>query len=135
MFHLGAKSYVAYLCNWIFQALEKKYEERTGLPTPESINTRKIKKAAVGFGKSWVYWNLWDILRFLMRYLYFICLLFYCIFLICASWCMQYFCDEAQNGCQLLLNFGVPMIEALVLSGTSQKCVLWGSSFYWYCFV
>lgn len=33
-------------------ALEKKYEDRTGLPTPESINTRKIKKAAVGFGKS-----------------------------------------------------------------------------------
>ncbi|XP_016440535.1 peptide deformylase 1B, chloroplastic [Nicotiana tabacum] len=33
-------------------ALEKKFEEKTGLPTPESINTRKIKKAAVGFGKS-----------------------------------------------------------------------------------
>ncbi|XP_060195598.1 peptide deformylase 1B, chloroplastic [Lycium barbarum] len=33
-------------------ALEKKYEEKTGLPTPESITTRQIKKAAVGFGKS-----------------------------------------------------------------------------------
>ncbi|XP_016486285.1 peptide deformylase 1B, chloroplastic [Nicotiana tabacum] len=33
-------------------ALEKKYEEKTGLPTPESITTRKLKKAPAGFGKS-----------------------------------------------------------------------------------
>ncbi|CAH9067968.1 unnamed protein product [Cuscuta europaea] len=33
------------------EALEKKYEDRTGLPSPERINTRKRRKAAVGFGK------------------------------------------------------------------------------------
>lgn len=34
------------------QAMEKKYEESTGLPSPETIETRKTRKAAVGFGKS-----------------------------------------------------------------------------------
>ncbi|XP_010551912.1 PREDICTED: peptide deformylase 1B, chloroplastic/mitochondrial [Tarenaya hassleriana] len=33
------------------EALEKKYEEKTGLPSPEKIQTRKRKKAGVGFGK------------------------------------------------------------------------------------
>lgn len=33
------------------QALEKKYEENMGLPSPEKIETRKRKRAAVGFGK------------------------------------------------------------------------------------
>ncbi|GAV66566.1 Pep_deformylase domain-containing protein [Cephalotus follicularis] len=33
------------------QALEKKYEERTGLQSPEKIETRKGRKVAVGFGK------------------------------------------------------------------------------------
>ncbi|KAL6497544.1 Peptide deformylase 1B, chloroplastic [Orobanche hederae] len=33
------------------QALEKKYEETTGLPSPETIDARR-KKKAVGFGKS-----------------------------------------------------------------------------------
>lgn len=34
------------------QALEKKYEESTGLPSPERIEKRRTRKAAVGFGKS-----------------------------------------------------------------------------------
>ncbi|KAG8634999.1 hypothetical protein MANES_17G113300v8 [Manihot esculenta] len=34
------------------QALENKYEDKTGLPSPERIETRKRKKVAVGFGKS-----------------------------------------------------------------------------------
>lgn len=34
------------------QALEKKYEESTGLPSPERIEKRKTRKATVGFGKS-----------------------------------------------------------------------------------
>ncbi|KAL7135815.1 hypothetical protein ABFS83_11G123200 [Erythranthe nasuta] len=34
------------------QALEKKYEERTGLPSPERIDIRRKIKKAVGFGKS-----------------------------------------------------------------------------------
>lgn len=34
------------------ESLEKKYEDKTGLPSPEKIETRKGKKAAVGFGKS-----------------------------------------------------------------------------------
>lgn len=34
------------------QALEKKYEESTGLPSPERIENRRARKAAVGFGKS-----------------------------------------------------------------------------------
>ncbi|XVE83978.1 hypothetical protein DITRI_Ditri16bG0132300 [Diplodiscus trichospermus] len=34
------------------EALEKKYEDKTGLPSPEKIETRKRKKAGVGFGKS-----------------------------------------------------------------------------------
>ncbi|KAI5341185.1 hypothetical protein L3X38_020459 [Prunus dulcis] len=34
------------------QALEKKYEDKTGLPSPERIQTRKRMKAATGFGKS-----------------------------------------------------------------------------------
>ncbi|XP_065878535.1 peptide deformylase 1B, chloroplastic/mitochondrial [Euphorbia lathyris] len=34
------------------QALEKKYEEKTGDPSPERVETRKRKKAAAGFGKS-----------------------------------------------------------------------------------
>ncbi|KAK4603651.1 hypothetical protein RGQ29_012242 [Quercus rubra] len=34
------------------QALEKKYEEKTGLASPERIETRQRKKAAAGFGKS-----------------------------------------------------------------------------------
>ncbi|GLU11293.1 hypothetical protein SLE2022_280490 [Rubroshorea leprosula] len=34
------------------KALEKKYEQKTGLPSPEKIETRKRRKAAVGFGKS-----------------------------------------------------------------------------------
>lgn len=35
------------------QALEKKYEEETGFPSPERIDeTRQKKKVAVGFGKS-----------------------------------------------------------------------------------
>ncbi|KAM6548725.1 hypothetical protein CsatB_020401 [Cannabis sativa] len=35
------------------QALEKKYEDRTGLPSPEKVEVepRQIRKAAVGFGK------------------------------------------------------------------------------------
>ncbi|KAF3444641.1 hypothetical protein FNV43_RR14334 [Rhamnella rubrinervis] len=33
------------------QALEKKYEARTGFPSPERIETRQSKKVAVGFGK------------------------------------------------------------------------------------
>uniref|UniRef100_A0A2N9J061 Peptide deformylase n=1 Tax=Fagus sylvatica TaxID=28930 RepID=A0A2N9J061_FAGSY len=33
------------------QALEKKYEEKTGLASPERIETRQRKKAAAGFGK------------------------------------------------------------------------------------
>ncbi|KAM1009396.1 hypothetical protein ACFX13_045704 [Malus domestica] len=34
------------------QALEKKYEDRTGLPSPERVETRRRMKAATGFGKS-----------------------------------------------------------------------------------
>ncbi|WCJ21044.1 peptide deformylase 1B [Euphorbia peplus] len=34
------------------QALEKKYEDRTGEPSPERVETRKRMKAASGFGKS-----------------------------------------------------------------------------------
>lgn len=34
------------------QALEKKYEEKRGLASPERIETRQRKKAAAGFGKS-----------------------------------------------------------------------------------
>ncbi|KAJ4729242.1 Peptide deformylase [Melia azedarach] len=34
------------------EALEKKYEDKTGLPRPERIEARKRRKAAVGFGKS-----------------------------------------------------------------------------------
>ncbi|KAL8545810.1 hypothetical protein ACS0TY_005795 [Phlomoides rotata] len=34
------------------QALEKKYEERTGLWSPERIDARRTRKKAVGFGKS-----------------------------------------------------------------------------------
>ncbi|BFG26901.1 hypothetical protein CerSpe_131740 [Prunus speciosa] len=34
------------------QALEKKYEDKTELPSPERIQTRKRMKAATGFGKS-----------------------------------------------------------------------------------
>ncbi|KAJ7974589.1 Peptide deformylase [Quillaja saponaria] len=34
------------------QALEKKYEEKTGSQSPERIETRKRKKVASGFGKS-----------------------------------------------------------------------------------
>ncbi|KAL3640115.1 Peptide deformylase 1B, chloroplastic [Castilleja foliolosa] len=34
------------------QALEKKYEERTGLPSPERIDVRRKKKKPAGFGKS-----------------------------------------------------------------------------------
>ncbi|CAA0833767.1 Peptide deformylase 1B-chloroplastic/mitochondrial [Striga hermonthica] len=33
------------------EALEKKYEETTGLPSPERIDKRRRKKKAVGFGK------------------------------------------------------------------------------------
>ncbi|KAF5740380.1 Polypeptide deformylase putative isoform 1 [Tripterygium wilfordii] len=33
------------------QALEMKYEEKTGLPSPEKIETQKQKKVATGFGK------------------------------------------------------------------------------------
>ncbi|OMO69556.1 Formylmethionine deformylase [Corchorus olitorius] len=33
------------------EALEKKYEDKTGLPSPEKVETRKKKKAAAGFGK------------------------------------------------------------------------------------
>ncbi|KDP46433.1 hypothetical protein JCGZ_10273 [Jatropha curcas] len=33
------------------QALEKKYEDKTGLPSPERIETRRKKKVAAGFGK------------------------------------------------------------------------------------
>lgn len=33
------------------QALETKYERSTRLPSPEKIETRKIRKAAVGFGR------------------------------------------------------------------------------------
>lgn len=36
----------------IFQALEKKYEEKTGFPSPERVEARRGRKAAVGFGKS-----------------------------------------------------------------------------------
>lgn len=40
------------LCLWTYiQALEKKYEESTGLPSPERIEKRRTRKAA-GFGKS-----------------------------------------------------------------------------------
>ncbi|XP_031264078.1 peptide deformylase 1B, chloroplastic/mitochondrial [Pistacia vera] len=34
------------------QALEKKYEDKTGFPTPERVEARRRRKAAVGFGKS-----------------------------------------------------------------------------------
>ncbi|KAM7509139.1 hypothetical protein LguiA_019592 [Lonicera macranthoides] len=34
------------------EALEKKYEDKTGLPPRERIETRKRRKAGVGFGKS-----------------------------------------------------------------------------------
>ncbi|PON52496.1 Formylmethionine deformylase [Parasponia andersonii] len=34
------------------QALEKKYEDKTGLPSPERVKTRQIRKVPVGFGKS-----------------------------------------------------------------------------------
>ncbi|EEF40941.1 peptide deformylase 1B, chloroplastic/mitochondrial isoform X2 [Ricinus communis] len=34
------------------QALEKKFEDKTGYASPEKIETRKTKKAAAGFGKS-----------------------------------------------------------------------------------
>ncbi|KAK8619092.1 hypothetical protein V6N13_133059 [Hibiscus sabdariffa] len=34
------------------EALEKKYEDKTGHPSPEKVETRKRKKAGVGFGKS-----------------------------------------------------------------------------------
>ncbi|XP_039026014.1 peptide deformylase 1B, chloroplastic/mitochondrial-like [Hibiscus syriacus] len=34
------------------EALERKYEDNTGLPSPEKVETRKRKKAGVGFGKS-----------------------------------------------------------------------------------
>ncbi|CAK7337878.1 unnamed protein product [Dovyalis caffra] len=34
------------------QALEKKYEDKTGFPSPERIETRRLKKVAEGFGKS-----------------------------------------------------------------------------------
>lgn len=34
------------------EALEKKYEDKTGLQSPEKIEARKRRKAAVGFGKS-----------------------------------------------------------------------------------
>ncbi|KAK9272409.1 hypothetical protein L1049_002781 [Liquidambar formosana] len=34
------------------QALEKKYEDKTGFPSPERIKTRKLRKVAAGFGKS-----------------------------------------------------------------------------------
>lgn len=37
----------------VWQALEKEYEERTGLTSPEKIEARRgIRKKAVGFGKS-----------------------------------------------------------------------------------
>ena len=36
-----------------WQDLEKKYEARTGFPSPERIETRQSKKVAVGFGKWW----------------------------------------------------------------------------------
>lgn len=35
----------------LLQALEKKYEGMTGLPSPEKIENSKKRKAAVGFGK------------------------------------------------------------------------------------
>jgi peptide deformylase len=31
--------------------LEKKYEEKTGFPSPERIETHRLKKVAAGFGK------------------------------------------------------------------------------------
>ncbi|KAL2500063.1 Peptide deformylase 1B [Abeliophyllum distichum] len=34
------------------QAMEKRYEEKTGFPSPERIDARRRRKAAVGFGKS-----------------------------------------------------------------------------------
>ncbi|GMH05554.1 hypothetical protein Nepgr_007394 [Nepenthes gracilis] len=34
------------------EALEKKYEDGTGLPSPEKIGARKRRKVAVGFGRS-----------------------------------------------------------------------------------
>ncbi|PNT58272.1 hypothetical protein POPTR_001G346700v4 [Populus trichocarpa] len=33
------------------QALEKKYEDKTGFPSPERIETHRLKKVAAGFGK------------------------------------------------------------------------------------
>ncbi|ESQ41432.1 hypothetical protein EUTSA_v10014367mg [Eutrema salsugineum] len=33
------------------EALEKKYEEKTGLPSPERVQERRKRKAGVGFGK------------------------------------------------------------------------------------
>lgn len=35
----------------LLQALEKKYEGMTGLPSPEKVENSKKRKAAVGFGK------------------------------------------------------------------------------------
>ncbi|CAA3005924.1 Peptide deformylase 1B, chloroplastic/mitochondrial [Olea europaea subsp. europaea] len=34
------------------QAMEKRYEEKTGFPSPERIDSRRRRKVAVGFGKS-----------------------------------------------------------------------------------
>ncbi|KAJ0113615.1 hypothetical protein Patl1_02771 [Pistacia atlantica] len=34
------------------QALEKKYEDKTGFPSPERVEAHRRRKAAVGFGKS-----------------------------------------------------------------------------------
>lgn len=36
----------------MWQALEKEYEERTGMASPEKIEARRTRKKAVGFGKS-----------------------------------------------------------------------------------
>lgn len=48
---LGVFVYMILLYSW--QALEKKYEDKTGLPSPEKIETLKAKRVPVGFGKSW----------------------------------------------------------------------------------
>lgn len=40
---------MAVICS---QALEKKYEVKTGFPSPETIDSRKRRKVPAGFGRS-----------------------------------------------------------------------------------
>lgn len=51
----------------LWQALEKKYEDKTGFPSPERIETRKRRKEAAGFGKSWTYGGIYEHIWFLVN--------------------------------------------------------------------